>query len=109
MRAPLALALAGTMALSSGRAAADCTPPVPPPVAAKPAKPVPPARSPCVDAKPGTPDCMGWESYGYNDAVKAYNARIPAFQAAAQAYAAKLQDYVKASVAYAQCEADTLR
>ena len=86
-----------------------CPVPAPPDPATRPAKPVPPVKGPCVDAKPGTQGCLGWEAYSFNDEVKAYNAKVPAFQAAANAYVAKLNDYVKASNDYARCEVQALQ
>lgn len=87
---------------------AACTPPVPPDVASKPVKPVTPVKSACVDAKVGTEGCKGWEAYSFNDEVKAYNAKLPAFQGAAKAYVAKLNAYVSASADYARCEVQSL-
>lgn len=87
---------------------AACTPPVPPDAASKPAKPAPPVKSACVDAKVGTEGCKGWEAYSFNDEVKAYNAKLPAFQAAAKAYVAKLNAYVAAGSEYARCEVQSL-
>lgn len=87
---------------------AACTPPVPPDVASRPAKPALPVKSACVDAKIGTEGCKGWEAYSFNDEVKAYNAKLPAFQAAAKAYVAKLNAYVSASGDYAKCEVQSL-
>ena len=64
-------------------AAAQCVKPEPPPVEGKPARPALPAKPACLDAKGG---CPGWEAYSYNDAVKAYNLQLQAFQPLAQAY-----------------------
>lgn len=90
-------------------ALAACTPPSPPDPALRPVKPVAPVKGPCVDKQPGTPGCLGWEGYRFNDEVKAYNEKAAAFGKAAQAYVDGLNAYVKASGAYAQCEANELR
>ncbi|WP_375457653.1 hypothetical protein [uncultured Enterovirga sp.] len=103
-------AFALALALASGHPAwAACLAPTPPDTAARPAKPTLPARGPCVDAKPGTAGCLGWESYKYNDDVKAYNEQVRAFQIAANAYVAKLNDYVNAGAQYARCEVEALK
>lgn len=101
--------LAVTLFALAASTHAACTPPVPPDVASKPAKPAPPVKSACVDAKIGTEGCKGWEAYSFNDEVKAYNAKLPAFQAAAKAYVAKLNAYVSASSDYARCEVQSLQ
>ncbi|HMO30901.1 hypothetical protein [Enterovirga sp.] len=103
---PLLLALA-LLSGAPARAAGPCTPPVPPDPAGRPEKPVPPAKSPCVDA-PTKAGCLGWEAYRFNDEVKAYNAKVPAFQKAANAYVAQLNAYVAAAGAYAKCEVESL-
>ena len=108
-RRPALAVVAALLAFLAAPAFAACAPPVAPDVAAKPEKPVLPSKGPCVDAKPGQTGCLGWESYAFNDAVKAYNAKIPAFQAAATAYVARLNDYVKASGDYARCEAQSMQ
>jgi hypothetical protein len=90
-------------------AVAACTPPAAPDASAKPAKPALPAKGPCVDAKPGTTGCLGWEGYTYNDEIRAYNEKAQAFGKAAQAYVDRLNAYVKASADYAQCEVKTLQ
>lgn len=95
--------------LFAGPAGAACTPPVPPAASDKPAKPQAPVKGPCVDAKTGTPGCLGWEAHRFNEDVKAYNAGLPAFQKAAAAYLAKLNAYVAAASDFARCEVDTLR
>jgi hypothetical protein len=87
---------------------AACTAPSPPDPATRPAKLAAPVKGPCVDQKPGTPGCLGWEAYTFNDEVKAFNAKVPAFRAAADAYVAKLNAYVTAAAAYAKCEVETL-
>lgn len=90
-------------------ARAACMAPTPPDVTTKPAKPTLPVKGPCVDAKPGTTGCLGWESYTYNDGIRAYNEKAAAFSKAAQAYVDRLNVYVKASGDYAQCEVKTLQ
>jgi len=102
----LAVTSAG-MALpgASGAAAAPCALPVPPPVEGKPVKPALPSKPACLDAKGG---CPGWETYSYNDAIKAYNGQIAAYRPLAEAYLQRLNAYVKASADYAQCEAKSL-
>ncbi len=95
--------------LAAGPALGACLAPTPPDPAGKPEKPVVPAKTACTDAKPGTAGCLGWESFAYNDAVKAFNAKVPAFQAAANAYVGRLNDYVKATSDYARCEAQSLQ
>lgn len=107
VRALLLAALAASLASGPGHAA--CAPPVAPDPASRPEKPSLPAKPPCADAKPGTPGCLGWESYSYNDAIKAFNAKVPAFKAAADAYVAKLNAYVQASSEYARCEVKALQ
>lgn len=87
---------------------AACTVPAPPDPASRPAKPAPPAKGPCVDKQPGTPGCLGWEGYRFNDEVRAYNEKAGAFQKAAQAYVDRLNAYVKAGAEYAQCEVKAL-
>jgi hypothetical protein len=104
-----AAALAGSLLCWPLGAAALCTVPAPPDPASKPAKPTPPVKGPCVDQKPGAEGCLGWEAYSFNEQVKAYNAKIPAFKAAAETYVGKLNAYVAAAAAYAKCEVDTLR
>lgn len=93
----------GGLWVSAGLA---CTPPTPPPVEGKPAKPALPQKPACLDAREG---CPGWEAYSYNDAVKAYNAQAKTFQGLAQAYVQRLNAYVKASGDYAACEAKSLQ
>ncbi|UMY20208.1 hypothetical protein MMB17_20260 [Methylobacterium organophilum] len=93
------------MVAESGAHAA-CTPPAPPPVEGRPAKPALPQKPGCLSAKDG---CPGWEAYSYNDAIKAYNVQIEAFRPLAQAYVEKLNAYVKASADYARCEIGTLQ
>ena len=88
---------------------ADCKAPAAPDPAARPAKPAVPIRSACVDAKPGTEGCKGWEAYTFNDEVKAYNAKLPAYKTAADAYVAQLNAYVAASGEYARCEVKSLQ
>ena len=100
--------LAAVLLALAWPAHAACTPPVPPDIAARPARPSPPVKSACVDAKIGTEGCKGWEAYSFNDEVKAYNAKLPTFQAAANAYVAKLNAYVSASADYAKCEVNSL-
>lgn len=90
-------------------AAETCAVPVPPPVSARPVRPPLPVKTPCVDAKPGTEGCKGWEAYSFNDEVKAYNSALPAFQTAANGYVAKLNAYVAASNDYARCEVKALQ
>ena len=102
VRTALALCLFG----ASGGARAACTPPLPPAASEKPARPTPPERPACLDAKGG---CPGFEAYTFNDAVKAYNAKLPAYRAGAEAYAGKLKAYVDASVAFANCEMKSLQ
>lgn len=102
------IALAVMLFALASPARAACTPPVPPDVSARPTKPTPPVKSACVDAKVGTEGCKGWEAYSFNDEVKAYNAKLPAFQGAAKAYVAKLNAYVSASADYARCEVQSL-
>jgi hypothetical protein len=89
------------LALAPVPARAACTPPVPPPATERPEKPPLPEKPACLSAKDG---CPGFEAYTYGDAVKAYNAKLPAYKTVAQAYADKLKAYVDASVAYAKCE-----
>lgn len=102
-------ALAAAFLLCSAQAAsAACASAVAPDPASRPAKPTPPVRSACVDNSTG-PGCLGWESYRYNDDVKAFNEKAQAFQKAANEYVAKLNAYVKAANDYAKCEVDTLR
>ncbi|ACL56260.1 hypothetical protein [Methylobacterium nodulans] len=91
---------------AAGPARAACTVPTPPPVSEKPVKPALPEKPACLDAKGG---CPGFEAYTFNDAVKAYNAKLPAYRAGAEAYAGKLKAYVDASVAYANCEMKSLQ
>ena len=103
---------AGAIALTiciAGPAAAACLPPTPPDATLRPVKPVPPEKSACAGARPGTPGCLGWEPYSYNDAVKAYNAKVPDFLAAATTYVAKLNAFVAAASDYAKCEAGSLQ
>ena len=88
--------------------AAACTPPVAPDSAGRPAKPTPPAKTPCVE-NPTGPGCLGWEAHRFNDEVRAYNEKAQAFQKAANDYVAKLNGYVKAANDYAKCEVDALR
>ena len=104
-RVALVLVVIGAMSVP---AFADCTPPLAPDAAARPQKPVPPAKSACVD-NPSGPGCLGWEAYLFNDEVKAFNAKVPAWQKAANAYVTQLNAYVAAANAYAKCEADALR
>lgn len=106
MRALLLMTFA---AISAAEAGAACLPPMPPDIAGKPVRPTLPVKPPCADAKPGTPGCLGWEAYSYNDAIKAYNAQITTFQTAANAYVARLNAYVAASGDYARCEVQTLQ
>ena len=106
---PLSLAVALSMGAQGVATAAECVPPAPPPVSAKPAKPVLPAKSPCVDAKAGTAGCMGWEAYQYNDAIKAYNAQLAAWKPRADAYVKQLNDFVQKSAEYARCEVQSLQ
>lgn len=68
-----------------------------------------PVKGPCVDAKPGTAGCLGWEPHRYNEDVKAYNAGLAAWKPAADAYVARLNAYVQASADYARCEMQALR
>ena len=89
-------------------ARAACTAPIPPDAAARPGKPVPPVKGPCVGAALGTPGCLGYEGYRFNDEVRAFNEQAAAFQKAAQAYVDRLNAYVKASADYAQCEVKAL-
>jgi hypothetical protein len=96
----LVLALAATASVAAPAAAA-CAPPTPPDVALRPVKPAPPVKSACVDAKPGTAGCKGWEAHAYNDEVKAFNMKAAAWKTAADAYVAKLNAYVGASGEYA--------
>lgn len=107
MRSCLLAAVAAL--LLAGPAGAACTPPAVPDPAGRPARPVAPAKGPCVDAKPGTANCLGWEAYSYNDAVKAYNEQAKVFQAAANAYVARLNAYVRASSEYARCEVGAMQ
>lgn len=100
-RSSLALAL-----LWPGAAMAACPLPEPPPAAARPGKPALPQKPACLDAKGG---CPGWEAYGYNDAIKAYNLQLQAFRPLAEDYLQKLNAYVKASAAYAQCEVRSMQ
>lgn len=97
-----------TIAIASP-AFALCSAPVPPDTAGRPTKPPLPVKTPCVDAKPGTEGCKGWEVYSFNDEVKAYNSALPAFKVAADAYVAKLNAYVAASNDYARCEVKALQ
>lgn len=83
-----------------------CTPPTPPSAADRPLRPTLPQKPACLDAKDG---CPGLEAYRYNDDVKAYNLQAQAFRPVAEAYFAKLNNYVKASSAYAQCEAEAFQ
>ena len=104
------MAVAGALlALGLAPARAACTIPTAPDAAGKPAKPPLPVKGPCVDAKPGTTGCLGWEGYTYNDEIRAYNEKAQGFQKAAQAYVDRLNAYVKASGDYAQCEVKTLQ
>ena len=103
------LGLGAVAALLTVQAHAACLAPTPPDPASRPVKPSVPVKPPCADAKPGTPGCLGWESYSYNDAIKAYNAQGAAFQAAANAYLAKLNAYVAASGEYARCEVKAMQ
>lgn len=109
MRSGLLIAAAALGCLTAVAADAACTPPVAPDPSLKPERLKPPEKTACVDAKPGTAGCLGWESYSYNDAIKAFNAKVPAFKAAADAYVGKLNDYVKASADYARCEVQSLQ
>lgn len=86
--------------------ASVCTPPVAPASSERPVRPPLPEKPACIDAKEG---CLGLEAYRYNDAVKAYNLQAQAFRPVAEAYFKKLNDYVKASAAYAQCEAEAFQ
>lgn len=104
----IALAIALWVSGSAGAAPA-CPLPVPPDAGQRPAKPAPPERSACVDAKPGTAGCLGWEGHGYNEAIKAYNAKLPAYRAAAESYVARLNTFVQASADYARCEVQALQ
>ena len=101
----LAVAIASSAA---GPSFAACTAPQPPDPASRPAKLAAPVKGPCVDKQPGTPGCLGWEAYSFNDEVKAFNAKVPTFQREAEAYVAKLNAYVSAAAAYAKCEVETL-
>ena len=101
--------LAGSLLCWPTLAGAVCTAPSPPDPASRPLKPVPPVKGPCVHKQPGSEGCLGWESYAFNDQVKAYNAQLPAFKTAAEAYVAKLNAYVGAAAVYAKCEVDALR
>jgi hypothetical protein len=87
---------------------AACVLPAAPDQAAKPERPRPPAKTACVD-KPEGAGCMGWEHYRYNDEIKAYNAKVPAYQKAANDYIGQLNAYVKAAGDYARCEANSLQ
>lgn len=111
VRAARILITAGVLAGVAGAAwaAPACVAPAPPDTALRPAKLAPPERSACVDAKPGTAGCLGWESHGYNEAVKAFNAKVPAYRAAAESYVAKLNAFVQAASDYARCEVQTLQ
>ena len=102
---PLAL----TAVLAALPVQAACTTPTPPDPVARPAKPILPAKGPCVDAKLGTPGCLGWERDRYNEEVRTFNEKAAAFQKAAQTYVDKLNAYVKASGDYAQCEVKALQ
>lgn len=102
----LAVALLVLAAIPS--LAATCTAPTVPDPAKRPVRPTPPVKSACVDNASG-PGCKGWEAYQFNDEVKAYNAKAPAFQKAANDYVAQLNAYVKAANDYAKCEVDALR
>lgn len=102
-----AVALAAAL-LCGAPAFAACTAPVAPDAATRPAKPVPPVRSACVDNSTG-PGCLGWEAYRYNDDVKAFNEKAQAFQKSANDYVSRLNAYVKAANDFAKCEVDTLR
>ncbi|MGY2051008.1 hypothetical protein [Methylobacterium sp. JK268] len=104
---PTALLLGLALALpAAAPARAGCTPPEPPPLAEKPQRPPEPQKPACLSAKEG---CPGFEAYAFADAVKAYNAKLPAYRAGAQAYAGKLKAYVDAGVAYANCEMKSLQ
>lgn len=87
---------------------AACLAPSPPDPASRPEKPAPPVKGPCVGAALGTPGCLGYEGYRFNDEVRAYNEKVAAFGKAAQAYVDRLNAYVKASADYAQCEVKAL-
>lgn len=104
-----ALAAASVALVLASPAGAACLAPTPPDPALRPAKPALPVKGPCVDAKPGADGCLGWESYRYNDEVKAYNVQAKTFQAAASAYVAKLNAYVQAGADYARCEVGLLQ
>ncbi len=95
--------------LQAAGAQAACVVPVPPDAAARPIRPDLPAKGPCVDAKVGTAGCLGWESYKYNEEIRAYNDKAATFQRAAQAYVDRLNAYVKGSADYAQCEVKALQ
>jgi hypothetical protein len=103
------LAVAAALSAAPGQSFAQCAAPAPPDAATRPTKPVVPVKSPCVDAKPGTEGCKGWEVYSFNDEVKAYNSKLPAYKAAAETYVAALNAYVAASAEYARCEVKALQ
>ena len=106
MRLSLALAVS---ALVVAQAHAACLAPAPPDPATRPVRPSVPVKPPCAEAKPGTPGCLGWESYSYNDAIKAYNDQIAAYRPLAEGYVKALNAYVKGSADYAQCEVKALQ
>ena len=86
-------------------AQAACEPPAPPPVSARPVKPVAPERPRCATSG----SCRAGEADAYNRAINAFNARARDYQAAAQAYAEQLNAYVKAAELYARCEVTALQ
>jgi hypothetical protein len=104
------LAGAGLGALLwAGPAFAACQAPSPPDPQTRPVRPALPTKGPCVEAKMGTPGCLGWEPQQYNEAVKSYNAAMAAFRTTAEAYVAGLNAYVAASAGYARCEVRSLQ
>ena len=103
------LPLVALALLQVAGARAACVVPSPPDAAARPVKPALPVKGPCVDAKVGTAGCLGWESYKYNEEIRAYNDKAAVFQKAAQAYVDRLNLYVKGSADYAQCEVKALQ
>ncbi len=96
----LLTAVAASLLLQVGTAAAYCSEPSPPSRYSKPERPEAPDRPYCAAMQ----NCSQWEIDRYNSELRTYKSELAAYQDEIETYVRKLKAYVDDAVEYAQCE-----